>query len=79
MYKTPPRPAGVTRVTDCPSTFQLLLPPPPSSMAGPIGGGGGVHPAGVMEDMSPPPGSDQDYCNDSKRKRKLTSAKRESE
>ena len=39
-------------------------------MAGQIVGGGGFHGGGVSEDMSSPPGSEQDYCHDSKRKRK---------
>ena len=38
-------------------------------MAGQIIGGGGGY-TGGSEDMSSPPGSEQDYCHDSKRKRK---------
>ena len=42
-------------------------------MAGQIIGGGGY--TGGSEDMSSPPGSEQDYCNDSKRKRKCRQMK----
>ena len=66
MYDEPPLTCDSS---DRLSLFQLLLPPPPSTMAGhiPMHGGGGM-----SEDMhSPPPGSEGDYCNDSKRKREF--------